>query len=153
MGGYLTQVFPPSPTFTEKNLSSLAGKVIITGGNAGVGLGLELVKILYSKDARVYIAGRNSSKAATEIESIKSSYPASARHIESLPLDLSDLTTIQKCGSAFLARESRLDVLWNNAGIAHVPTSSISAQGHEAHIATNCLGAYLLTTFLLPVFI
>lgn len=150
MGGMITQFFPPSPTFTEKSVPSLVGKVfIVTGGNAGVGL--ELVKILYSKGGTVYIAGRSPIKIATEIEAIKSIYTASPGHIKSLPLDLSDLTTIPTCASTFLAQESRLDVLWNNAGISGAPVGSTSVQGHEAHIGTNCLGPFLLTKFLLPV--
>jgi NAD(P)-dependent dehydrogenase (short-subunit alcohol dehydrogenase family) len=150
MGGILTQFFPPSPTFTEKNVPPLVGKVfIVTGGNAGVGL--ELVKILYSKGGTVYIASRSPTKIATEIEAIKSIYTASPGHIKSLPLDLSDLTTIPTCASTFLAQESRLDVLWNNAGISQAPVGSISVQGHEAHIGTNCLGCFLLIKLLLPV--
>lgn len=150
MGGTLAQSFPPSPSFTESNITSLAGRVfIVTGGNAGVGL--ELVKILYSKDGTVYIAGRSPAKTATEIKSIKALYPASLGHLKSLALDLNDLTTISTCVSASLAQESRLDVLWNNAGIAHVPAGSLSVQGHEAHMTTNCLGPFLLTQLLLPI--
>ena len=42
---------------------------MVTGGNAGVGLAL--VKILYSTGATVYIASRNASKIAAEIEVIE----------------------------------------------------------------------------------
>ncbi|KAK9238845.1 hypothetical protein V1525DRAFT_82374 [Lipomyces kononenkoae] len=150
MGGILAQNFPPSPTFTEKNVPSLAGKVfIVTGGNSGVGL--ELVKILYSKGGTVYIAGRSPKKTAAEIETIKSIHTVTAGHLKSLPLDLSDLTTVPVCASTFLAQESRLDVLFNNAGIAHVPAGSVTVQGYEAHMGTNCLGHFLLTQLLLPV--
>ncbi|KAK9242308.1 hypothetical protein V1506DRAFT_556135 [Lipomyces tetrasporus] len=150
MGGFLTQVFPSSPTLTEKSVLSLVGKVfIVTGGNAGVGL--ELVKILYSKGGTVYVAGRSPIKIATEIESIKSIHTATPGHIKSLPLDLSDLATIPICASTFLAQESRLEVLFSNAGNAHVPVGSIRVQGHEAHVGTNCLGPFLLTKLLLAV--
>ena len=150
MGGVITQIFPPSPTFTEKNLASLVGKVfIVTGGNAGVGL--ELVKILYSKGATVYIASRSPAKITAEIDFIKSTYKENSGHIKSLPLDLGDLNTISKCVSTFLAQESRLDVLWHNAGISQAPIGSTTVQGHEAHIGTNCLGAFLLIKLLLSV--
>ncbi|KAK9251263.1 hypothetical protein V1507DRAFT_493294, partial [Lipomyces tetrasporus] len=143
--------FPSSPTLTEKSVLSLVGKVfIVTGGNAGVGL--ELVKILYSKGGTVYVAGRSPIKIATEIESIKSIHTATPGHIKSLPLDLSDLATIPICASTFLAQESRLEVLSNNAGIAHVPVGSIRVQGHEAHVGTNCLGPFLLTKLCLLSF-
>jgi NAD(P)-dependent dehydrogenase (short-subunit alcohol dehydrogenase family) len=152
MGGLFTQLFPPSPAFTEKDVPSLVGKVfIVTGGNSGIGL--ELVKILYSKGGTVYIAGRSPTKIASAIESIKFIHTTSLGQVSSLPVDLSDLTTISACVSAFLAQETRLDVLWNNAGIAQVPAGSLSVQGHEAHIGTNCLGSFLLTKLLLPMLI
>jgi hypothetical protein len=71
MGGLITQLFPPNPTFTERNIPSLVGKVfIVTSGNAGVGF--EIVKILYSRSSTVYVASRSAVKIATEIESINS---------------------------------------------------------------------------------
>ncbi|TVY55239.1 putative oxidoreductase, partial [Lachnellula suecica] len=150
MGGILSQLFPPSPTFTEKEVPSLLGKVfIVTGGNAGVGL--ELVKILYSKDATVYIAARSPNRIAAEIEAVKATYPTSQGNLKSLHLDLNDLATVSKCVSTFLTQESRLDVLWNNAGISRAPIGSTSVQGHEAHMAVNCLGPFLLTKLLLPI--
>ncbi|CAH0021224.1 unnamed protein product [Clonostachys rhizophaga] len=147
----LTQLFPPPPTYTEEHVPSLQGKVfLVTGGNAGVGL--ELVKILYSKGGRIYIASRSASKIATAIDLIKStSLTTTPGELQSLIVDFSDLSTISSCASAFLAQESRLDVLWNNAGVSQAPIGSTSAQGHELHMATNCLGPFLLTKLLLPV--
>ncbi|KAF2653724.1 NAD(P)-binding protein [Lophiostoma macrostomum CBS 122681] len=68
--GVWTQLFPPSPHFTEAQTPSLAGKVfIVTGGNSGVGF--ELAKILYSKGGNVYIASRSATRIATAIADIK----------------------------------------------------------------------------------
>ena len=143
-------MFPGTPHFTEKNILSLVGKVyIVTGGNAGVGF--EVAQILYSKGGTVYIAGRSPTKVAAAIDKIKSMQPESQGRLKSLLLDLGDLTTIAPCASKFLAQESRLDVLWNNAGIARAPVGTLNAQGHEAHLATNCLGPYLFTKLLLPI--
>ena len=50
----------------------------------------------------------------------------------------------------YTAKESRLDVLFNNAGISLPPRGSVSAQGHELTMATNCLGPYLFTQLLVP---
>jgi NAD(P)-dependent dehydrogenase (short-subunit alcohol dehydrogenase family) len=148
MGTIINQLFPPTPAFTEINIQSLVGKVfIVTGGNSGVGL--EVVKILYSKGGTVYMAGRSADLIATEIESIKQLHPESAGTLKSLIVDLSDLTTIIPCVSSFLAKESRLDVLFNNAGVSR--GGSTSVQGHELRMATNCLGPFLLTKLLLPV--
>jgi NAD(P)-dependent dehydrogenase (short-subunit alcohol dehydrogenase family) len=152
MGGVLTQLFPPVPTLTEKNLPDLEGKVfIVTGGNAGIGL--ELVKILYSRAGTVYVAGRSSQKITSAINEIKKEYDRGILkgQLKSLIIDLSDLTTIAEAASSFLAQETRLDVLFNNAGIAQVPAGSMSKQHHEAHMGTNCLGPFLFTKLLLPV--
>jgi NAD(P)-dependent dehydrogenase (short-subunit alcohol dehydrogenase family) len=152
MGGLLTQFFPPSPAFTDKDVSSLVGKIfIVTGGNSGIGY--ELVNLLYSKGGTVYIASRSPTKINSAIKEIKDIHKTSPGHIKSLVVDFSDLTTIYDCVSSFLAQETRLDVLWNNAGIAQVPAGSLSVQGHEAHMGTNCLGSFLMTKLLLPILI
>ncbi|KAI6764120.1 hypothetical protein HG530_007909 [Fusarium avenaceum] len=60
----------PLPTLTENNLVDQAGKVhIVPGGYAGCGK--ELVKILYQKNATIYVAGSNESKAFKFIAAIK----------------------------------------------------------------------------------
>lgn len=154
MGGVWSQIFPPSPHFTEKEVPSLVGKVfIVTGGNAGVGL--ELVKILYSRGGTVYMAGRSAAKIAAEIEAIQAAAETVpiAGKIKSLIVDLSDLSTIRSCVSTFLSQESRLDVLFNNAGLSRQPPGSVTAQGYELHMGTNCLGPFLLTKLLLPILI
>lgn len=155
MGIIWSQLFPPAPVLTEKNLPSQAGKVyIVTGGASGVGL--ELSRILYHAGARVYIAGRSEAKARNAIDSIKESPSTSATDLRSgelhfLLLQLDDLSTIKATADTFKAKESRLDVLWNNAGTGAFPSAPPSAQNLEYHIATNCLGPFLLTRLLLPV--
>lgn len=152
MGGTWEQMLPGTAEFTDSSLPSLAGKVfIVTGGNAGIGL--ELIKMLYAKGATVYMAGRSPSKMATEIENITAQPNTTPGVLKSLQVDLGDLTTISKAVSEFLQQESRLDVLWNNAGVAHVPPGSTTAQGYEAHMGTNCLGPYLFTKLLNPILV
>ncbi|KAK4940677.1 hypothetical protein LTR10_019307 [Elasticomyces elasticus] len=152
--GAWTQLFPPSPHFTEAQTPSLAGRVFIaTGGNSGVGL--ELVKILYSKGGHVYVAGRSPAKIATAIGEIKDEAAKTAGstpgQLSTLTIDLGNLASVAPCVSDFLARESRLDVLFNNAGLSRQPPGSVTTQGHELHMGTNCLGPYLLTKLLLPI--
>jgi len=149
MGVMFSQFFPPHPTLTEANLPSQKGKVfIVTGGASGVGF--ELCTILYKAGGKVYLAGRSEANAQSAISKIKALPATSHGELVFLPLSLDDLTTIKPAVEAFTALESRLDVLFNNAGVSMPPVGSVSAQGHELQMATNCLGPYLLTQLLLP---
>jgi retinol dehydrogenase-12 len=110
-----TQIRPPKPQFTEKNLPDLKGKVyIITESNTGIGK--ELVRMLYSKNAKVYVFARSEEKAIKAIEDIKRAEPASTGTLVFSHLDLSDLTRIKASAERFLAAETKLHVLFNNAG-------------------------------------
>ena len=146
-GAFFKQTyFIPKPTLTEENLPDQSGKVrisllykwntlklmiipqvhIVTGGYAGVGL--ELTKILYQKNATIYAAGRSEGKAKKAIEAMKIEFANSTGKIEFLQLDLDDLSTIKRSAEEFLSKESRLDVLVNNAGVMVPPAGSKTKQ-------------------------
>ncbi|KAK5956121.1 short-chain alcohol dehydrogenase [Knufia fluminis] len=146
-----TQTFAiPAPALTEKNLPDQSGKVhIVTGGYAGVGE--QLVQILYSNGAKVYVAGRSESKARTSIERVKAACSNATGQIVFLKLDLADLASIKASAEDFLAKESRLDVLVNNAGVMFPPKGSKTAQDHDLQFGTNCLGPHLFTKYLHPI--
>ena len=152
MGIQFSQVFPPNPSFTPENIPDQTGKVIlITGGASGIGF--ELAKILYAKGAKIYIGGRSEEKAETAIKSIKSEIPRHKNETSELiflPLHLDDLTTIKTTVDTFQSKEPKLDLLFNNAGVSQPPLGSVSKQGVELQLATNCLGPFLLTRLLLP---
>jgi NAD(P)-dependent dehydrogenase (short-subunit alcohol dehydrogenase family) len=142
----------PKPRLTEKNLPEQNGRVhIVTGGYAGVGK--ELAAILYGKGSTVYIAGRNEQKAEKAMRQIKEEHPSSLGQLHFLFLDLNDLSSIKTTVENFLSRESRLDVLVNNAGVMFPPKGSKTAQGHDLQFGTNMLGPYLLTKLLIPVMV
>ncbi|KAI1453286.1 putative short-chain dehydrogenase [Annulohypoxylon moriforme] len=149
----LTQAFPPKPKFTENNLPDLHGKVyIVTGSNTGVGK--ELARILYSKNARVYIAARSQDKANKAIEEISNAFPNSKGGLVFLKLDLSDLTTIKASADEFLAKEEKLDVLFNNAGVQNqLPEPSKTPQGYEYHLGVNAIGTFAFTRLLTPILV
>ncbi|KAJ5735606.1 NAD(P)-binding protein [Penicillium malachiteum] len=151
MGIQFSQVFPPKPSFASSNIPSQAGKVILITGAAS-GIGFELAKILYGKGAKVYIAGRSEEKARAAIEAIQRDVPqVDGGALVFLPLCLDDLTTIKGTVEAFQKKESRLDMLFNNAGVSQPPAGSLSQQGIELQLATNCLGPFLLTSLLRPL--
>ena len=112
-----SQLFPPKPTLTEANLPSQKGKVfIVTGGASGVGF--ELCAILYQAGGKVYLVGRSEAKAQFAISKIKALFPTSPGELVFLSVHLDDLTTIEPAVEAFTAKESKLNVLFNNAGVS-----------------------------------
>ncbi|KAG6359350.1 hypothetical protein INS49_012871 [Diaporthe citri] len=145
----ISQAFPPKPSFTEKDIGNLSGKVyIVTGANTG--LGKEIAQILYSKDAKVYCAARSREKAQGAINAIKAAWPNSRGQLIFLPLDLADLSTIKASAEDFLSKEDRLHVLFNNAGVMKPPNGSKTAQGYELQLGVNNLGTFLFTKLLTP---
>ena len=118
-------MFPPAPTFTDKDLPSLVGKVYIVTGAAS-GVGFELAKILYVAGGTVYIAARSTARCEGAIDKIKTqaSGVKSAGRLESMIVDLADLRTVKGAVDEFLRRETRLDVLVNNAGVMTPPAGS-----------------------------
>ncbi|KAF2187563.1 NAD(P)-binding protein [Zopfia rhizophila CBS 207.26] len=142
--------FIANPSLTEQNLPDQTGKVhIVTGGYSGCGQ--QLVKILYQKNAAVYVAGRSEDKALASIESIKREFTESNGRLEFLRLDLANHNSIRASAQEFMLKEQRLDVLTNNAGIMDTKEGSRDISGHEIHLGTNCLGPFLFSELLLPI--
>lgn len=81
----------------------------VTGANSG--LGKELSRMLYSKNAKVYITARSEEKANKAIQDIQMAVPKSNGTLVPLVLDLADLSTIKASAEKFLAAEPRLHVL------------------------------------------
>ncbi|KUJ11707.1 NAD(P)-binding protein [Mollisia scopiformis] len=144
----IPQLFPGKPTFTEADIPEQHGKVIIvTGGNAG--LGYHLCKILYERGAKVYMLSRSQSKAEEAITKIKTEVTKSPGDLKYIHIDLADMTTIKPAVQAFAAQETKLDILFNNAGIGAAPDGSKTKQGFELLMGTNAIAPFLLTQLLL----
>jgi retinol dehydrogenase 12 len=123
---------------------------LVTGSNTGIGK--EVANVLYSQHAKVYIAARSAERATTAITHIKESNPESKGFLEFLHLDLADLSTIKGTVEEFLAKETKLHVLFNNAGL-QTPNPGTTKQGYEIQLGVNCLGTFLLTKLLTPILI
>ena len=117
------QIFPPSPTFTEKNAGDQGGRVfLVTGSTSGVGL--ELAKMLYGLNGTVYVAARSSEKIKAAIKTIKTQVRTKTGRVEALQVDLANLGSIGQSARDFLSKEDRLDVLVHNAGLMTPPAGS-----------------------------
>ena len=88
---------------------------IVTGGNSGIGL--ETVRALLKKHATVYIAARNAETAKAAIDAFQKDPATAAGKVTFLPLDLASFRSIEAFVRAFQERESRLDLLFNSAGV------------------------------------
>lgn len=67
-------------------------------------------------------------------------------------MDLHDLEVVKKAAATFAKQESKLDVLWNNAGTGGnaVNLTDRTAQGFEPMIGMHCIATLLFTKLLLP---
>ncbi|KAK3337649.1 hypothetical protein B0T19DRAFT_438295 [Cercophora scortea] len=128
---------------------------IVTGASSG--LGYELTRILYGAGATVYMLTRSRANADDAMARITAFCAAKPHHhhvkgsMEFIPMDLTDFASVKTAAEQFLARESRLDVLFNNDGIVATPNPPGTAQGTEYHFTANSLGGFLLTRLLSPI--
>lgn len=133
-------------SWTPDALPTLAGKTfVITGGNSG--LGLESMRILASKGARVVFTARSEKNAAAAIEDIRRTVPGA--DVDHVILDLASLASIDAGAEQLLAKCPRIDALVNNAGVMQTPPSK-TVDGFELQLGTNHLGHFRLDSRLFP---
>ena len=92
--------------------------IILVVGNSGIGF--ETTKQLALHNARVYIASRSQERVQKAIDEMSQS--ANTKHLDLhfLQIDLLDLKSIKEAVAKFSAREERLDILINNAGVRYI---------------------------------
>lgn len=129
-----------------KNLFSVEGKVVlITGGSRGIG---EMIARGYVENgAKVYISSRKAEVCDRVAEEL-SEYGTCI----SLPFDLGGMDGIEGLANAVKARESRLDVLVNNAGATWgAPIDEYPEDGWDKTVDLNVKSIFFLTQKLLPL--
>ncbi|KAK7218924.1 hypothetical protein V2G26_006927 [Clonostachys chloroleuca] len=177
MGNTVSQLFPPKPRFTDKDVPDLQGKVyLVTGSNTGVGL--ELATILHSKNAKVYIAARSKDKSLKAIEQIRRANPASKGGLEATRTILESTTWALSClrsltpilaATAKEEEPGRVRVVWVAStaaeGFSHKPggvpldnldyhepykdSGIVSVALHPGNLDTDMWKVQSLTKFLL----
>ena len=131
--------------FTEANVPRQTGRTfIVTGANAGVGF--EIARVLAARGARVLLGCREQARAQDAIARIERITPNA--DLVWLPLDLGDLDSV-RTAAEIAAKEPRIDVLINNAGVMNPPLMR-TKQGFELQFGVNHLGVFALTNLLLP---
>lgn len=117
--------------------------VVITGGNAGIGL--ETAVGLAKLGARVLLTSRDAAKGTAAVEDVRAR--SGSGEVEVVPLDLASLASVRACAAEILERVPRLDVLVANAGLVNGKRSE-TADGFEMTFGVNHLGHFLLTSLL-----
>lgn len=119
---------------------------LVTGANSG--LGWETSLALARKNAHVVMTSRSMDKGhAARMEILKQVPNAS---LDVMQLDLASLANVRAFVDAFKAKYHKLDGLINNAGVMAIPREE-TVDGFEMQFATNHLGPFALTGWLLDV--
>ena len=121
-------------------------KVIITGGNSGIGY--QAAKQLAEKGWSVTLFCRR--KAATEQACEKIRQQTGNPRVDYILADLSDLESIRKAVEQYSQKEDTLDVLINNAADFDLSVKSpvMTKEGLEKQFATNVVAPFLLSVLL-----
>jgi NAD(P)-dependent dehydrogenase (short-subunit alcohol dehydrogenase family) len=126
------------------SLFDISGKTaVITGGSRGIGL--MIARGFVEAGAKVYISSRDAKACAEAVEQLGSACIA-------FPHDLGRTDEVHKLAADIKARESKLDILINNAGAAWAePFEKYSEKGWDKLMAINLKATFLLTQALYPL--
>jgi NAD(P)-dependent dehydrogenase (short-subunit alcohol dehydrogenase family) len=111
---------------------------LVTGANKG--LGYETARQLIERGHTVYVGARNAERGESA---------ASALGGRFVQLDVTDDSSVERALGTIAAREGRLDVLVNNAGIS--ATSDVTGPIALAVFDTNAVGIIRVTQAALPL--
>lgn len=133
-----------SSTTAQQVLSgiSLAGKkVIVTGGNSGIGYAAATA--MAAQGADVLLACRNRAKGKQACEDIRSIHPHAM--VNTLPLDLASFASIKQFAASL--DWPSIDVLVCNAGVFNMAYAE-TADGFESTVGTCHYGHFYLVELL-----
>ncbi len=128
------------------DLFSIRGKVaLITGGSRGIG---EMIARGYvANGAKVYISSRKGSDCAALAEELSQFGECIA-----LPADLGRMDEIERLGAELEKRESKLDILINNAGASWgAPFDEFPESGWDKVMDLNVKSVFFLTQRLVKL--
>lgn len=124
--------------------NKLIGKVaVITGISSGIGI--ETARALAATGATLYLTARDVSKAETALEDF-----FDTTRMTLVELDLASLASVRAAADKILAKEDKINLLINNAGVMAVQDRQLTEDGHELQFGTNHLAHFLLFQLLKP---
>jgi NAD(P)-dependent dehydrogenase (short-subunit alcohol dehydrogenase family) len=117
----------------------LDGKTAVVTG-AGSGIGRAIARVFAAQGARVYVFERDDASAADAVAEVR----AAGGNAHAVGCDVSDAASVAAAFQRLRADGSRLDVLVNNAGIAHIGTVESTTEADLDRIyAVNVKGVFL----------
>ncbi|TWB46361.1 NADP-dependent 3-hydroxy acid dehydrogenase YdfG [Rhizobium sp. ERR 922] len=134
-------------SWTLDDMPSQTDRTILITGTGG--LGFEDALALARAGGDVIVAGRNPTKGAEAIRSIKEKVPHASVAFEIV--DLGNLASIEALAKRLNETRDHIDVLINNAGVMTPPARQTTSDGFELQFGTNYLGHFALTGQLLPL--
>ncbi|OPB43953.1 short chain dehydrognease/reductase [Trichoderma guizhouense] len=129
----------------------IAGKTILITGVSPNGLGAATAQALAKYDpANLIFTARTLSKASAVADTIRAENPNLKTQIHLVPIDLSDLDSARQAAANIQKLTPQIDIIINNAAVMAMPEREMTKYGLEAHLVTNFLGHFVLTTLLSP---
>lgn len=129
-----------------KNLFDVTGKVaVVSGGSSGIGF--MMAQGLLENGAKVYITARKIGQLDDAQKALSEFGDCVA-----IPSDLSTLAGIEGFVSELTKRESKLDILINNAGaVWAAPFGDFPEEGWDKVMDINIKGLFFMTQKCLPL--
>ncbi|HKV92072.1 MAG TPA: SDR family NAD(P)-dependent oxidoreductase [Candidatus Angelobacter sp.] len=120
---------------------------VITGG--GSGIGLALARAFSRTGYSVVISGRD----AKRLQAAAAELNKNNANIQAIACDVRDPASVQRLFQEIAARHETVNVLINNAGIAHAlaPVEQLPVETWKQVIETNITGTFLVTRAALPL--
>ena len=115
--------------------------VVLTGASSGIGY--SLLNYFVKEGARVYGSSRNERELTTE----------SKQECNFELLDLADELNVEKYVKTILQKENRIDILINNAGVAHnlALVEEIDSEMLNSVVRDNLLPTFNMMKYTIPI--
>ena len=128
---------------------NLGGKVaVVTGGGSGIGRAIST--LFGAQGAHVVVVDLDGQAA----EAAAAAITASGGSAEAAPCDVSDAATVKAAFDKIVGRTRRLDILINNAGVAHVGNIERTPEDEFDRLyRVNVKGVYLCCQAAVPVMV